>query len=285
MAKLGTSQNGWPVYSTTDNFVRFTVEGRGFWAANADVAVVLKDFIVWYHKNIESINLKVKETPGYDDWSYAVRPVKGKTTGYSNHGSATAIDINATLHPFGVKNTFTSAQRTKLKAKIATYDGVLRHGEFYTSKVDGMHVEINANAAAVKRMAAKITAAAKPQTPVKPVVPEVDEMQWNDLVELTATDAGILGGKVKDKRGIGTMIRYPPGVERVRKEQAEQYAALSKQIVGLTAALNALNVAVGGLVKGSAADVQKAFTTGIANLKEELATIDIKVSLGDTADE
>lgn len=284
MAKIGTSQNGWPVYDTTAPFVRFTVEGRGFWAASADVATVLKDFITWYHKNIESINLKVKETPGYDDWSYAVRPVRGQTTGYSNHGSATAIDINATLHPRGVKNTFTKAQRDKIKAKIATYGGVLRHGEFYTSTVDGMHVEINANAAAVAKMATKIRTPPKaPVTPAKPV--EEDDMQWNEQVKLTATDVAILGGKVGDNRGVGTHIRYPPGVERVRKEQQAQFAALTKQITALTAALNTLNVAVGTLVKGSSADVQAAFAAGIAALKAELATIDITVSLSDTDDE
>jgi len=296
MAKIGVSQNGWPVYTTTAPFVRFVVEGRGFWAANADVAVVMKDFISWFHKNIENINLTVKESPGYDDWSYAVRPVRGQTSGYSNHGSATAIDINATRHPRGVHGTYSASKRALLKKKIDSYGGVLRHGEFYTSTIDGMHVEINKNAAAVAAAAHKILSpAAKPPvapvkppvaaSPAKPVVPtEVDDMQWNEQTKLTETDAKILGGKVGDNRGIGTMIRYAPGVERVRQEQAAQFKALTKSVAALSASLSTLNAAVAGLAKNSSADVQKAFATGIANLKTELATIDITVSLGD-ADE
>lgn len=286
MAKLGVSQNRWPVYSTTAPFVRFVVEGRGFWAANADVAVVLKDFITWFHKNIESINLTVKESPGYDDWSWAVRPVKGQTTGYSNHGSATAIDINATRHPRGVHNTYSASKRALLKAKIDSYGGVLRHGEFYTTTIDGMHVEINKPAADVAKMALKILNASKP-TPIKPATPPVveeDDMLWNEQVKLTDTDAKILGGKVNDPRGIGTMIRYAPGVERVRQEQKAQFTALTKSVAALSASLSTLNAAVAGLAKNSSADVQKAFATGIANLKTELANIDITVSLGDTDD-
>lgn len=295
MAKIGTSQNGWPVYDTTAPFVRFTVEGRGFWAANADVATVMKDWITWYHKNIESINLTVRETPGYDDWSYAVRPVRGQTTGYSNHGSATAIDINATRHPRGVKNTFTTSQRNKIRAKIATYDGVLRHGEFYNSTVDGMHVEINASAAKVAAVARKIKAADKPpvKAPAKPATPpEVDEVSAKELlgskVTLGTTAAKYLGKKVDGKENVVTLeslLLWSPSGERVRQEQDAQYKALAKQIAGLAASLATLNTAVAGLVKGSAPEVQAAFAAGIATLKEELATIDVTVSLGDTDEE
>ena len=157
MTKLGTSQNGWPVYDNTDRFTRVTVEGVGFWAANRDVAVVLADFTQRYNDTIESITLPVKESPGYDDWSYAVRPVRGQTSGYSNHASATAWDLNSTRHPRGVHGTYSGLKRKGLKALVADYDGVLRDGEFYNQgTIDGMHVEINDDAAAVKAMANKI---------------------------------------------------------------------------------------------------------------------------------
>jgi hypothetical protein len=297
MAKIGTSQNGWPVYDTTAPYVRFTVEGRGFWAANADVAIVMKDYITWYHKNIESINLKVRESPGYDDWSYNVRPVRGQTTGYSNHGSATAIDINATLHPRGVHGTYSTAQRNKIKAKIATYGGVLRHGEFYTKTVDGMHVEINtSNKTTVAKLAAKILAPAKapvkpkpkPATP-KPKPVEVDDMDAKELlnskVTLGATAAKVLGKKADGKDNVVSLesvLLWPPSGERVRQEQTAQFTALTKQVAGLAASLGALNAAVAGIARGSSAEVQKAFADGIASLKTELANIDVTVSLGDT---
>lgn len=160
MAKIGISQNGWTVYDTTDKFVRTEVEGVGFWSANADVALVLDDFTQRFHDTIEPITLPVKEALGRDDWSWAVRPIRGQTTGYSNHGSATARDLNATRHPRGVHNTYSISKRARLRALVADYEGVLRHGEFYVSAtIDGMHVEIYADSVEVKEMANKIRTA------------------------------------------------------------------------------------------------------------------------------
>lgn len=160
MTKIGISQNGWAVYDTTDRFVRTEVEGVGFWSANADVALVLDDFTQRYHDTIEPITLPVKESPGRDDWSWAVRPIRGQTTGYSNHGSATARDLNATRHPRGVHNTYSISKRARLRTLVDSYDGVLRHGEFYVNAtIDGMHVEIDADSVEVREMARKIRAA------------------------------------------------------------------------------------------------------------------------------
>lgn len=156
--KIGTSQNNWPVYDETDHFVRFTVEGRGFWAANADVATVFKYWIQWFHDHIEDINLHVAEKPGFDDWSWNVRPIRGKSSGYSNHASATAVDLNATRHPRGVHNTYTGEQRKRMQVKLQTplLNGVIRAGEFYEDIVDGMHFEINKPAQAVHAAALRI---------------------------------------------------------------------------------------------------------------------------------
>jgi hypothetical protein len=162
--KLGTSQNGWPVYDDTENFTRVKVEGVGFWAANDDVALVLADFTQRYHDTIEKITLPVSEDPGYDDWSYAVRPVRGQTEGYSNHASASAWDLNSTRHPRGVKNTYSASQRAKLKKLVERDEyqvggeSVLRDGEFYGpgATIDGMHIEINASAKSVAKAADQI---------------------------------------------------------------------------------------------------------------------------------
>lgn len=165
---LGTSQNGWPVYDDAhwrQHAVRTEVEGVGFWSANADVAVVLDDFTQKYNDRIESITLPVTEWPGYDDWSRALRPVRGQTSGFSNHGSITARDLNSTEHPRGVHNTYSAAQRAELRKLVDEYDGVLRSGEFYGpgSTIDGMHIEINdgVTPAEVKRLADKIRARGK----------------------------------------------------------------------------------------------------------------------------
>jgi hypothetical protein len=98
-----------------------------------------------------------------DDWSYAPRPIRGSTTTLSNHASGTAIDLNATQHPRGVHGTFTTAQIKAVRAILAdlrdptTGRGIVRWGEDYqTAPVDGMHFEINADQAAVARVAAHI---------------------------------------------------------------------------------------------------------------------------------
>ena len=147
------SQNGWPAYADTSNFVRINVCGRGWWVANGDVAVIFTDLINWFDKEIEPV---VRPGEEYDDWSYANRLVRGSTKTVSNHGSATAIDINAVIHPRGVRNTFSAAKQKKIRAKMATYNGVVRWGGDYSTVVDDMHFEINASRAATKVLADKI---------------------------------------------------------------------------------------------------------------------------------
>lgn len=144
------SQNGWPAKANTDTFTRFQAAGRGWWAANKDVAVIFTDWIEWFDNNIESVT---KNDDVLDDWSYANRLVRGSTSTVSNHGSATAVDINATKHPRGVENTFSSSDRKKIRAKLKDYDGAIRWGGDYTTTVDDMHFEINVSAAKAKTVA------------------------------------------------------------------------------------------------------------------------------------
>jgi hypothetical protein len=54
------------------------------------------------------------------------RPIRDQETGYSNHASATAIDLNATQHPRGVKRTWTTAERAAIDRHLAEYEGVVR---------------------------------------------------------------------------------------------------------------------------------------------------------------
>lgn len=240
--RLGTSQNGWPVNDDTNRYVRTSVAGVGFWSANADVATVLDDFTSWYHRTIESITLPVRETPGYDDWSYAVRPVRGQTTGYSNHGSATARDLNATRHPRGVKGTHTAGERKLIAARIATYGGVLRHGEFYSGTIDGMHVEINDDAVAVAKVAARIRAAAAPAKPAAPIK-EGTVKDFSTKHELTAADVKAYGQPAliagKSEKSFGELVRFPPATERVRRELTAQIGALTALVGQLLQAVRA----------------------------------------------
>lgn len=147
------SQNGWPAKADTESFTRFTAGGRGWWAANRDVATVFTDVIEWFDKEIEPV---IRQGEEYDDWSYANRLVRGSTSTVSNHGSATAVDINATRHPRGVKNTFSNSDVRKIRDRMKTYNGVVRWGGDYTTTVDDMHFEINASKAATAALAKQI---------------------------------------------------------------------------------------------------------------------------------
>jgi hypothetical protein len=147
------SQNGWPARADTSRFVRFNAGGRGWWAANDDVAVIFTDLIERFDKEIEPV---IRTGEKFDDWSYANRLIRGSTKTVSNHGSATAIDINAAIHPRGVKSTFRAAKRNAIRAIVRSYDGVIRWGGDYTNIPDDMHFEINASKAATKRVADEI---------------------------------------------------------------------------------------------------------------------------------
>lgn len=172
------SQNGWPAYPDTSNYVRGSSHGFAFWAANEDVEIIFDEIISFFDTEIEEITQKI-----LDDWSYANRLVRGSATVVSNHGSATAIDLNATQHPRGVHNTFTASEMTKLrnlKARLSDNAGVsvIRLGLDYKTTVDDMHFEINANRARVKEAADKIRRAREIARLEKENVLNADDKKW-----------------------------------------------------------------------------------------------------------
>lgn len=159
------SENGWPARADTNRFVRTTAAGRSWWSATADVATVLDHYTEEYDRRVERV---IRGGEEMDDWSYANRLVRGSARVVSNHGSATARDINATRHPRGVRGTFTRQQDAEIDRILHEItddsgDPVLRHGKDYTGTVDDMHVEINAGPRSVHQAAQKIRARKKAQ--------------------------------------------------------------------------------------------------------------------------
>lgn len=156
------SQNGWPViFTATDKNTEKIPHIIGRVRAG-DVATIFTALVEFIHREVESLER------GADDWGGNVRPIRGKTTGYSNHASYTAIDVNALLHGRGREGTWTPAQAAKIRGFLRNQlENVLRWGEDYNRKlsvVDGMHFEINASAAAVARVAAKLRGEKAPST-------------------------------------------------------------------------------------------------------------------------
>ena len=218
------SQNGWPAFSTPalGHFIRFTAAGQGWWAANEDVATVFTEFIERFDREVEEVTQKV-----LDDWSYANRLVRGSTSVVSNHGSATAIDLNAVKHPRGKRNTFSLTQRIRMHAirdAITDDNGtpVLRLGMDYTGTVDDMHVEIDANAARVKQAARKIRA--------RNAIQE-DDVAFTDKHKLTEADVrafGLPASEIGKTKTYDELIRFPPAVARLRREVAALAEALAR---------------------------------------------------------
>lgn len=150
---MATSQNGWPAYNTTANFVRGNAAGFGFWCANDDVKVIFEDLVKRFDDGVEPL-----AGPILDDWSWANRNVRGSDTTVSNHASATALDLNALQHPRGVRNTFSEEKREKVRKLVARYSGAIRWGGTYQNIPDDMHFEINTSKATVKKVADGIRA-------------------------------------------------------------------------------------------------------------------------------
>lgn len=178
------SQNGWPAYDNTSKFTRLTAAGQKWWVANADAAVVFGEFINRFDKEVEEITQAT-----LDDWSYANRLVRGSTSVVSNHGSATAIDINALKHPRGKRGTFSAAKAVvvrRIKNSITDNAGrpVLRLGMDYKTTVDDMHIEIDVTPGSgrLKQAADKIRARNAPKPPpAKPTPPKEPTVAKTDL--------------------------------------------------------------------------------------------------------
>ena len=134
-AALKTSQNKWPASPRPSDIDIISVsiplkKGTKTIQVTRKAADALKEIALWWDENIEPI-----ETI----YGYNYRTVRGYEDTISNHGSGTAIDINATKHPLGAEGTIPFLKRAELTAK-ATSLGLLWGGD-YRRRKDEMHVE------------------------------------------------------------------------------------------------------------------------------------------------
>lgn len=94
----------------------------------------------------------------WDEWGHAVRMVRGQSSGYSNHASGTACDLNATRHPLGVptRATWTDHQINQIHRRLNMYDGCIRWGGDYQNRPDAMHWEINKSLGECEKVARRL---------------------------------------------------------------------------------------------------------------------------------
>lgn len=94
------------------------------------------------------------ELPGLEDeWGYAYKRITG-TSVWSNHASGTAIDLNATRHPYGKRGTFQRVQVAEIREIISECDGLIAWGGDWHNP-DEMHFEIRGTLAQVECWAEK----------------------------------------------------------------------------------------------------------------------------------
>ena len=145
---MATSQNGYSVLGGYGSCRIYYANNVKFYLRADNCGWLLADFAKKFDDEVENLNPT-------DCHGFSRRAIAG-TNEWSNHASGTAIDLNATQHPFGATGTFTSVERGNLRDLLEDYDGVLRWGGDYRNTKDEMHVEINASYAEVSLVAQRL---------------------------------------------------------------------------------------------------------------------------------
>lgn len=166
------SQNGWDVASQADIHY-YAVPGTTTTVAvrTGAVAVVFTDLF-------EQLAKIEKPHTGWL-WGWYVRPIRGQTTGYSNHASGTAIDWNAPAH--GRQSTsrylgWSAAQVTAIHNLLHDrYEDLIRWGaDFKDTPYDPMHFEIVGTPAQISALAAKLVVVNN--TPKPPIMEGMNDV-------------------------------------------------------------------------------------------------------------
>jgi hypothetical protein len=148
-----TSYNGWTASPNAADF-------GGISPLVIAVHVVFERYFTDYHETIEDLGLG--SAP--DEWGEFFRQNRNANN-ISCHGSGTAGDANATIHPNGKRGTMegpskgnpgvTKAQATRTLTK-GKYRGLIRWGGDFTGTADEMHHEIIGTPGQIANLAAEL---------------------------------------------------------------------------------------------------------------------------------
>lgn len=112
------------------------------------VWVIFAWFMREFARQVETIDPK-------QSGCYNRRKIRGGSTKWSNHASATAIDLNWNKHPWQKRNTFSATKRNIITRIVAKTGGIIRWGRLFN---DEMHFEIapGTSVAAAEKFANKL---------------------------------------------------------------------------------------------------------------------------------
>lgn len=127
---MPTTPNGWRVDGP-----RMTRTVPGTKVSLTVAAGPVGEILLWvaeqFHNRVERID-GVK-----DDGGFSVRRNVNNPSKWSEHAAGAAIDLNATEHPNGKRNTFTKSQYAEIKKILDQVDNVVRNLPY-----DEMHFEV-----------------------------------------------------------------------------------------------------------------------------------------------
>lgn len=195
------SQNGWPASPRPSEIAIVTVavplsRGTKRIQVAEGAATALTEMLQWWDHNVEPV-----ETVG----GYYYREIRGyEGTGtISNHGSGTALDINASKHPLGTTGTTSTAAAIAITAKAASLG--LKWGGNYRGRKDPMHVEVNFSPGAT----AMLTTAGRT------VVRSAKVWAWVTLVGLIGLGAAYF--HAKRKKAAAPVVKINPRRHRKKR--------------------------------------------------------------------
>jgi hypothetical protein len=249
---VATSQNGWPVLFDSNGTAVYTIGSadRQIRLVAGPGGEMLADFFRWFDASIRDID------PGIlDEWGWAVRPIRGQVSGYSNHASATAGDVDATKWPIGSapESYLTAAEIAKIRVKLREYRGCIRWGGDYIGRKDPMHFELDEDPATVARV-------------------------WAETKGVS--DVGILDEQLKRSGPMGFVMSVRDALADsllILRQLNVKSDSLAKASAREAASLAALEASVKALAESKGVDPDVLLETLQAKVDEALA--DIRVTL------
>lgn len=224
------SDNGWPGIDRDDTVI-IQVPGSTLRLRVAPAtAWVFTEFAARFHREVECL-----DGQQLDDWGYAWRNVRGSSRSLSCHASGTAVDFNALRHPRGVKGTFSATELKALRRLLEDFEGVLKWGGDFRSPsiVDEMHFQIRGTRADLLRVQANLKRAE-----------EEEDVSFRDRHVLTDADVEAYGNPSlvagKSEKSYDELVRFPPSVQRLRRELKERDKEFADRLDALTKAVEAL---------------------------------------------
>lgn len=241
---MSRSYNGWeasPSAAAIGVDSNFVAAGQKFpqGVKSGDVAVIFTALVEFLHANVEPI------VAGWN-WGFYFRNTTGGSS-LSNHASATAIDYNAPNHPYGKRGTWSAEQIRKVDAFMDdVLEGVLFWGEHYRTNADGMHWEIDADAAEVARVANKLRGKTMSEDDLSPterkkvqgIVDRRIEKAIRNAFREASDEIKVDMGKTNDwslDTAISTLVKRDQRQGETIRAQADAIAALEARLARLEA--------------------------------------------------